>query len=81
MDKKLVSEQCLRMKSEWGFLSSTLRSTMDLENSLLWTMKTWVGWGREAGALVTNGCNTVLLVAVAASCSLLTSSSASVPAG
>lgn len=27
MDKKLVSEQCLRMKSEWSFLSSTLRST------------------------------------------------------
>lgn len=27
MDKKLVSEQCLRMKSKWGFLSSTLRST------------------------------------------------------
>lgn len=27
MDKKLVSEQCLRMKFKWGFLSSTLRST------------------------------------------------------
>lgn len=44
-------------------------------------MKTWVGWGGEAGALVTNCCNTVLPAAVAASCSLLTSSGAVVRAG
>ena len=81
MDEKLVSEQCLRMKAEWSFLSGTLRSTdvsrkfTTVENEELG----WIGWG--GGALVTNWCNIVLLEAVAASCSLLTSSGAAVPAG
>lgn len=81
MDKKLVSEQCLRMKSEWGFLPSTLRST-DVSRKFTTVENEDLGWmGRGGRDLVTNCCNTVLLAAAAASCSLLTSSGAAVPAG
>ena len=81
MDEKLVSEQCLRMKTEWSFLSGTLRST-DVSRKFTTVENEDLGWmGGEAGALVTNCCNTVLPAAVAASCSLLTSSGAAGPAG
>jgi hypothetical protein len=79
MDEKLVSEQCLRMKSEWSFLSRTLRST-DVSRKFTTVENEDLSWmGR--GGRVTNCCNTVLLVAVAASCSLLTLSGTTVLAG
>lgn len=48
MDKKLVSEQRLRMKAEWSFLSGTLRST-DVSRKFTTVENGDLGWMGRGG--------------------------------
>lgn len=48
MDEKLVSEQCLRMKTEWSFLSGTLRST-DVSRKFTTVENEDLGWMGRGG--------------------------------
>lgn len=48
MDEKLVSEQCLRMKAEWSFLSGTLRYT-DVSRKFTTVENEDLGWMGRGG--------------------------------